>query len=114
LAVSYDATCSAGATDTKDAGISLKSIGTDTRVQMSYKKEANVAFTTDAPLTIYVGVSAAGLAEVKYVPAYSGNTFYIEFNNVIYSGVFPSDDNAHGSSSKALDVSGNEIVGQSF
>ncbi|MEA2100106.1 MAG: hypothetical protein U9P72_08250 [Campylobacterota bacterium] len=114
LAVSYDATCKAGATDTQDAGISLKSIDTDTRVRMSYKKESNVSFTTDAPLTIYVGISAAGLAEVKYVPAYGGNTFYIEFNNVVYSGVFPLDDNANGSSSSALNVSGNTIVGQTF
>jgi len=115
LAVSYDANCQAGDKDTQDAGISLKSIATDTQVKMSYKKEANVAFTTDAPLTIYVGLSSTdGLAEVKYVPAYAGNTFYIEFNNVIYSGVFPSDDNANGDSSSPLDVSGNEVVGEIF
>jgi len=81
---------------------------------MSYLKKSNVAFTTDAPFTIYVGISNAGLAEVKYVPAYAGNTFYIEFENIIYSGTFPTDDNANGDSTHALDVSGNQVAGQTF
>ena len=114
LAVIYDGTCKAGSKDTQDFGISLKSIATDKRVKMSYLKKSNVAFTTDAPFTIYVGISNAGLAEVKYVPAYAGNTFYIEFENIIYSGTFPTDDNANGDSTHALDVSGNQVAGQTF
>ncbi len=114
LAIPYDESCQAGTQDTQDAGISLKSINTDTQVKISYKKEPNVAFTTDAPITIYVGKSSAGVAEIKYVPAYAGKTFYIEFNNVTYSGVFPADDNANGNSSNALDVSGNIVAGQTF
>lgn len=114
LAMAYDATCTAGATDTNNAGVSVKSVVSDTTVKLSYAKEDNVSWDTDTPLTIYVGTSSTGLAEIKYVPAYAGNIFYIELNGILYSGTFPADDYANRNTSVAYDVSGNPIIGQSF
>lgn len=113
LASTYSSSCVATA-DTEDAGISVKSIKADKTVKISYIKNPTVHFSTDTPLTIYVGLSNDGLAEIKYVPAYGGSKFYIEFDGVVYSGTLPTDDNTNGTSSTALDVSGSVVTGQAL
>ena len=114
LAVPYDTSCVAGTQRTTNTGISLKSIIADAKVKMSYVKKDNVSFTTNTPYTIYVGLSSAGVAEVKYVPAYAGSSFYIEIDGQLYSGTLPNDDTANGNSSHALDVSGNIVTGETL
>ncbi len=114
IATSYDDSCVPGAADTEDAGISVKSIISDKRVKLSYEKDESVNFSTDTPLTIYVGISTTGLAEIKYVPAYANKAFYIEFNGVVYRGVLPTDDNSNGTSSSALDVKAGLVTGQTL
>ena len=105
LATPYTTSCVALAQRTQDTGISLKSIKADKRVKMSYIKKDDVSFSTDTPYTIYVGTTADGVAEVKYVPAYAGSQFFIEIDGVVYSGTLPSDDSVNGDSSHALVVS---------
>ena len=113
-ATPYDSSCVVGTQRTADTGISLKSIVADAKVKMSYLKKDNVAFTTNTPYTIYVGTSSAGVAEIKYVPAYANSTFYIEIDGVLYSGTLPANDNTYGTSSHALDVHNNKITGETL
>jgi hypothetical protein len=112
LGVIYDSSCATNATATENFGMSIKAVTSSKTVKLSYVPRSTVSFSTDVPYTIYVGTSAAGLAQIKYVPAYAGDRFYVELDNVVYEGNFPSDDSAKGNSSSALDVSATIIVGQ--
>jgi len=114
LGTLYSTACVAGNTETVNSGVSVKSIVGNERVKLSYQKVTDAIFSTNTPLTIYVGISSTGVAELKYEPAYANKTFYIEIGGIVYSGAFPSEDNTNGDSTSALDVHATAIAGQTL
>jgi hypothetical protein len=103
----YDDTCSDTGAVTANKGISVKSTSEDETVKLSVEPKDNVSFSTDTPRTVYVGLNSGALAEIKYVPAYDGSKFYIEFDSVVYYGTLPTDSTSNNNSGNAMDVSSN-------
>jgi len=109
LALPYNADGTMGMQNTTNSGISLKSIVGGKKVQLLFTPISGAKFGLLTPYTIYVGLADKGLAQLKYITSYSGKEFYIQFEGVVYSGVFPSNDSINGNSSTPLNISQNKI-----
>jgi hypothetical protein len=110
----YDDQCILQGNATSNAGVSIKSVQTGGVTKLAFIPDENKSFNTDIPLTIYVGLGSVAYAEIKYIPIYRGQTFYIELGGKAYSGVFPSDDKSNGNTRSPLDVSNTPLNGQSL
>ena len=125
LGIPYDGNCSAGAVETIDHGVSVKSVTSGTTAKVAFEEVTNAGFNLDVPLTIYIEDDRANVAEVKFVSAYIGATGYILFDDAgvtrMYEFTFPATDAVYGNSDDAADLTtdgvnlGSAIVtGQSF
>ena len=106
-ALRYDTSCVA-TTDTTKSGVEVRAqqVGT---VRMAYQHITGaVNNTTDLPVTSYYDVpTAVGTAviQVDSLANYAGKTFYVEYNNALYTGTFPADRaTADGSFSTPLNL----------
>lgn len=88
--LAYGSTCApATAENTVDNGIALKSITTGVVAKLAVAPIDGVQFALDIPYTIYIG-DGTNVAEVKIAASYLNKPFYIQFDDQVYSGTFPS------------------------
>ena len=109
IALPFDENGTMGLKNSTNNGVSLKSIVGGKKVELLFTPISGAKFGLLTPYTIYIGLADKGLAQLKYISSYGGKNFYIQFEGIVYSGVFPSNDSVNGNSSTPLDVSGNII-----
>ena len=77
-------------------GVSLKTLTAGQTARMSFVPVAGTNFTQDVAWTAHYALVALGgaVVEIQSTSAYAGQTFFVEYNNVLYTGVFSSSEAA--------------------
>lgn len=103
LAEDYDSSCVSTGTATTNNGVEVRTLTNASTIKFSYKGDSDVVFNNNTALTTYVTAGTVTF-QLKSMPIYKGNTYFIYNGSGVYKGTFPADESANVSDSDALDL----------